>query len=120
MLQHHAPAPPLSGSKDSRIWLHKVMRMVNRGIFDATLSVSWLAQQCYLSERHFCRKVKGITGQSPSNLIIEAKLQAANQLLQERPKIKVKEVAELLNFSDVKYFSRRFKKRFNSYPSELT
>lgn len=93
--------------------------MLQDNISHPELSVRWMAQQLFLSERQFSRKTQQLTGQMPKSLIREAKLQVAYKLLRQREVKNVKATAKALHFSDVKYFSRLFFHRFGCYPSEL-
>lgn len=99
-------------------WILHVKEIIQQGIFHAELSVSSVAKACHFSERHFSRKVRRLTGYPPSKLILETKLLIALKLLKNRRVTTVKEVAAMLHFSDVKYFSRRFQKQFGHYPSQ--
>lgn len=93
--------------------------MLHDNIRHPELSVRWLAQQLFLSERQFSRKTQQLTGFTPNNIIREAKLQVAHKLLQLGEVKSVKATAKALHFSDVKYFSRLFFRRFGRYPSDL-
>ena len=99
-------------------WTLQVREIIRQGVFQPDLSVRWVANACHFSERHFSRKVRLLTGSPPSKLILETKLIIALQLLKNKRATTVKEVAAMLHFSDVKYFSRRFQKHFGHYPSQ--
>jgi AraC-like DNA-binding protein len=100
-------------------WLLRMKTMLQDNISHPELSVRWLAQQLFLSERQFSRKTQQLTGHTPNNLIREAKLQVAHKLLRLGEVKSVKATAKALHFADVKYFSRLFLRRFGHYPSEL-
>lgn len=107
-----------SAATTEEAWILHVKEIIQQGIFRSELSVSWVANACHFSERHFSRKVRLLTGYPPSKLILETKLLIALNLLKDRRVTTVKEVAAMLHFSDVKYFSRRFQKQFGHYPSQ--
>jgi AraC-like DNA-binding protein len=107
---------PILTAEDT--WMLHVREVIQQGIFQSDLSVRWVADACHFSERHFSRKVRLLTGHPPSKLILETKLIFALKLLKNKRATTVKEVAAMLHFSDVKYFSRRFQQRFGHYPSQ--
>lgn len=76
-----------------------------------------LAAQHGLSYSSFRRIFKQVTGRPPGDYFIEMKVKRARQLLlSDRP---VQEVADLLGFESVCYFSRLFKSRTGTAPSAL-
>jgi AraC-like DNA-binding protein len=74
-----------------------------------------LAQHLGLSYSTFRRIFKKETGHAPGEYFIEMKMNRAKQLLLADKSIQ--EVAELLGFDSVYYFSRLFKSRTGSAPS---
>ncbi len=81
------------------------------------LSVSNLAAMSSMSETYFRKLFKKTYSISPSQYIINLKLEYASQLLQSRL-YSILEVSEKSGFTDVKYFSRIFKKSFGLSPSK--
>ncbi len=82
------------------------------------ISVSALSDMCSVSETYFRKQFKSIYSASPSQYIINLRLENASQLLQSRL-YTVTEAAEKSGFNDTKYFSRVFKKRFGQSPKEF-
>ena len=81
------------------------------------ISIEELAKTASVSQSYFRREFKKIYSVPPGQYIINLRLEYASQLLQSRL-YTVSEVAEKSGFSDVKYFSRLFKRRFSKSPSE--
>mgnify|MGYP001803088745 CR=1 FL=1 len=108
-----------STSLRNEAWLKRMTLLLNDNVCHPRLSVRWLAANLYLSERQFSRKTQQMTGLTPNKLIREAKLQLAYQLLYNQEISSVKAAAHRLQFSDVKYFSRIFFRRFGYHPSTL-
>lgn len=67
------------------------------------------AREAGLSERHFIRQFRFVTGQTPGDWFTRQKIQHACTLLL-MPSVRVKEVAERLSYADPLYFSRIFKR----------
>lgn len=80
-----------------------------------TLDFQQLAQQLGMSYSTFRRIFKKETGRAPGEYFIEMKMNRAKQLLLADKSIQ--EVADLLGFDSIYYFSRLFKSRTGSSPS---
>lgn len=82
------------------------------------ISVTALADMCNVSEAYFRRQFKNFYSLSPSQYIINLRLECASQLL-ESGLYTITEVAEKSGFNDTKYFSRVFKNHFKQTPREF-
>ncbi|WP_456461268.1 ATP-binding protein [Reichenbachiella sp.] len=91
---------------------------VNDHLSDHLLSVTFLADKAAMSERNLRRYLKKTTGLSPSDFILEIKLQKALVLLEKRVHSTVKEVANRCGFDRADRFSTAFVKRYGKSPSE--
>ena len=80
--------------------------------------ISELAKMCNMSETHFRRVFKKYKNMSPVKYRNQLRLNHAKKML-ETGLYTVSEVAEIVNFSDVAYFSNCFKREFNINPSEI-
>lgn len=78
-------------------------------------SILQLATEAGYSRDHFTRIFKAIVGQSPQAFIIDARVTRARQLL-ETTTLPLKQIAGLLGYDDVAFFSRQFKKRTGFTP----
>lgn len=61
------------------------------------------------------RNYKGV---SPSEFLTSYRIDMSKKIMLERPEILLKEVAEMVGFSDQHYFSKTFKKETGMWPSE--
>lgn len=75
-----------------------------------------LAREAGLSIDHYGRLFRRLAGISPRELVQQARLERACQLLRETP-LTISEVAEQAGYADVYQFSRLFKKRMGKAPS---
>ncbi|GAA3315136.1 hypothetical protein GCM10020331_009400 [Ectobacillus funiculus] len=66
----------------------------------------------------FVNIFKKQTGKTVFDYITDLRLETAKELLQEQD-LKVAEIARLIGYQDTKYFSRLFKQRWGSLPSEF-
>jgi len=84
------------------------------------LTIDSLAQAFCYSAGHFSSKFRDETGKRLQEVIMNERLNRAFELFQKKGlKPTVKEVAELVGFSDPHYFSQLFKKRYGLLPSDL-
>ncbi|MCB9324061.1 MAG: response regulator [Lewinellaceae bacterium] len=99
-------------------WLEELETLVKKEVQNDLLTVDWLAPKLFLSTRQLRRRIRSLTGLSPSQYIKEVRLQEARRILEDRQEKTVQDVAWAVSFRDSKYFSQLFKDRFGKLPSE--
>lgn len=77
-----------------------------------------LAARANLSPKYFSTKFKQLIGQSVQSYIIRSRIERAEHLLRYGG-MTVSEVAEVLGYRDVFFFSRQFKRHTGKSPSEI-
>jgi len=87
-------------------------------ISDPNFGVEVLAELMGLNKNQFYRKVKAITGQTPTHFIRDIRLHEAQKLLKEA-NMNISEIAYHVGFRDPNYFSRMFQKKYGKSPSKL-
>ena len=87
--------------------------------YTENIDIEYLSNMCYLSQAHFFRLFKNEMRMSPIEYKNKLKLERAKALLTE-DECSVSEVADILGFESVYYFSRFFKKYTGTPPSEYT
>lgn len=100
-------------AQDDLVFLQRVFTIVESRMQEAGFGVSNLAEAVCLSERHFARRIKELTGESPSSILQKARLHRAEKLLDQG--MAVGNVAWECGFSEHSTFTRAFKKHFG-YP----
>jgi len=110
------PAEQKFASKDP--YIQKLFELIFKHYERSDLSVEYLADLMATNRSHFQRKVKSLTGYSPSDLIKYIRLEKAKQFLIDK-KGNVTEVAYMCGFSTQSYFTRCFTEHFNRTPSEF-
>jgi transcriptional regulator GlxA family with amidase domain len=76
-----------------------------------------MAAQAVLSRAQFTRRFVAQHGTSPAQYLIQARVERAHQLLTETA-MTVTQVAAALGYTDVAYFSRQYKFRTGTSPSQ--
>ncbi len=115
------PAPVPSENRDIRIedvFLRKIRGIVEVHLSDETFEIDQLARQAGMSRSQLFRKIKALTGGSPSIFIRTIRLHRAKELLQNTS-MNVSEVACEVGFSTPAYFSDMFLETYGVRPSQL-
>ncbi|MEM1405204.1 MAG: ATP-binding protein [Bacteroidota bacterium] len=100
-------------------FLSNVIDIINENLIRHDFSIDQLCDKVGLSRSNLFRKMKSITGSSPSDLIQEIKMNKAKELLANEPHARIEDVAYRTGFNDPRYFSTLFKKHFKKTPSEF-
>lgn len=107
------------GSKqkvNNSLYVNKAREYIDRNLY-GELSLSSVADTLYVSSNYLSRIFKQEVGESFIEYVIRGKMQEAKRLL-ENSTYKVYEIANELNYRDVNYFTKTFKKTFGVTPSE--
>ncbi|AZQ65376.1 AraC family transcriptional regulator [Flammeovirga pectinis] len=96
---------------------YEFKEIIAKNIFEE-LNIEDLAFLCSLSVSSFKRKFQSVFGTSPNKYITSKRLDKAQTLLKTTSRT-ISEIAYDCGFSDVSYFSKSYKKYYNSSPSEL-
>ena len=97
-------------------FIDRLIRIINEHLNDPEFSVEKLAAETFISRTLFYKKVKGITGYQPVELIRMMRLKKAAKYL-VTGEFTVSEVAYMVGYNDIRYFSTCFKKQFGISPS---
>ncbi|NIJ44941.1 signal transduction histidine kinase/DNA-binding response OmpR family regulator/ligand-binding sensor domain-containing protein [Wenyingzhuangia heitensis] len=97
--------------------MQKIKETIQEKMQEPTFSVEVLAKVCAVSESTLRRKVKALTGESPSSLIRNYKIQFAGELLQQES-YTVYSAMHDAGFSNYANFSKLFAKEFGKTPGE--
>ncbi len=99
-------------------YTQKLFALIFKQIEDPELSVEKLADQMATNRSHFQRKVKTITGLSPSEIIKTIRLEKANELLLNKNG-NITEVAYQTGFSSQSYFTKCYTQHFGISPTQM-
>ena len=108
-------APQMKQEDDAM--MRRIMVFIEENIGNGDASVGDMAAAAATSRSGLQRKLKQTMGITPQDLLREARIKHACQLLRQTPKT-VAEVAYSCGFSDPKYFSRCFKQSTGMSPTE--
>ena len=98
-------------------FIEKVLKLIDENLSNPEFNVEKLAANAYISRTLFYKKIKGITGYQPVELIRMMRLKKAAKYI-ETGEFNVSEVAYMVGYNDIRYFSTSFKKQFGVSPSQ--
>jgi AraC-like DNA-binding protein len=85
---------------------------------DEEFSIDTLAEQLNLSRSSFYRKIKALTGMTPTDYLKNARMNEAARLLTSG--LRSSEVAERVGFTSSSYFAKCFRAQFGCLPKDYT
>lgn len=98
-------------------FIASVKECIEQNMGDPDFNVETLSSRQHMSRTSFFNKLKALTGYAPADYIRLIRLQHAAQLLKQGEHT-VAEVADMVGFSDAKYFREVFKKYYDVSPSK--
>jgi AraC-like DNA-binding protein len=109
--------PPYTAGlrRADEIFLQKVRMHIEQRLPD-DIRVGDLAKALYCTRVQVFRKIKSLTGQSPSRFIRKLRLDKSLELL-KKTDLSIAEIAYSVGFDDPKYFTRVFVAAYGKAPS---
>ena len=107
--------PEVKGNNE--LLMERIMKAINQNLGDSDFNVDRLSQEVGISRAQLHRKMKEMTGISPSEFIRNIRLEQAARLLREQ-KINVTQVTYIVGFANLAHFSTVFRKHFGVSPSD--
>jgi DNA-binding response OmpR family regulator len=117
LMVQNDPAPLMDNEHNDK-FVRKILEVAKTHLSDDSFDKEEFAMAMNVSSSLLYKKMKALTGMSPTDFMKTIRLQHASELLQSR-KYSVTEVSEMCGFSSVGYFSTVFKKHFKKSPSDL-
>ena len=99
-------------------FLQKITGILDEKLEDPDFSIADLCQEVHLSHTQVYRKIKALTGLTPSLFIRSYRLQKGMELLLSSNE-SVSEIAYRVGFNDPNYFSRTFSEKFGKTPTAI-
>lgn len=100
-------------------FLKKILAYLEKNMDNPNLGVEDIGKEVGMSRSNLYRKIKGLTGLTIVQFVRNTRIKRAAQILNETS-LNVSEIAYMVGFQDVDYFSKCFKKEFNIVPSKYT
>lgn len=97
--------------------MNDIKKYIDSNFCEPSLSVADLARSVYMSEVTFRKKFHAAFGKPPKQYIIDKRIEYAISLLYSQ-NLKISEIAKLTGFTNEKYFSTLFRRRYSMPPSQ--
>lgn len=95
-----------------------LMAVIEKHMDNTEITIEEFARELNMAHSTFYNKIKALLGITPVEFIREMRLKRAHQLLATEA-YDVSSVSYMVGFSDPRYFSKCFKKRFGISPSQV-
>ena len=105
---------PVAVGNDARI--HDVIAWMEHALTEP-VTIAALARRAHLSERHFTRRFREVTGQSPLEWLLARRVDRSLELL-ERSAQSIDEIATVAGFANATTYRLHFRQRMNTTPSQ--
>lgn len=99
-------------------FLTQLFDVLEANLSEENFTIEFLVQSLGVSRPQLYRKIHGLTGQAPNELIRDLRLNKAQSLL-KRKSGNVSEIAFEVGFSNPSYFAKCFSRKFGYLPSEF-
>jgi AraC-like DNA-binding protein len=99
------------------LFMARVKEVVDRHLHGNSLNVDRLCHELGISRTTLYHRLKEITGEAPADYLRRLRLDESARLLLTR-QYNVAEVADMMGFSDPKYFTEVFKRYFGVAPTQ--
>jgi AraC-like DNA-binding protein len=96
-----------------------LVELIKENITERNFTIDVLCEKLGFSRSNLFRKLKGLTGMTPSDLIIKIKLNHAVELFKSNQNMRIADIAYESGFHDPKYFSTVFKKFYGKTPKQF-
>ena len=106
-------------SKFDRQWMKQVDMIMLRELHSSEFHMDQLAGELAFCRRQCERRMKKITGMTPSWYLRTMRLLIANAMLRSGEYVSVKEVARKVGFASCPHFSKVYKDHFEVAPSAV-
>lgn len=95
--------------------LSEILAFMNKHIAEP-ITIEEICHEFFISRSSLQALFKTHLNSSPKNYLLNIKLQKSKELIRQN-QYTISEIAYMLGFSSIHYFSRLFKKYFNTTPS---
>jgi DNA-binding response OmpR family regulator len=111
-------SPEIKFESIDEVFLKKILTFIDSNLDQPSLTVETLADECCISQVQLYRKVKALTGHGPNELIRNIRLERAANMIKYNAG-SIAEIAYQCGFSNLSYFSKCFKEKYQKSPTEF-
>ena len=104
-------------SSRDKMFVQKLIEMIEDKMHDEEFNIESLSSQLYMSRSSLYKKVKDISGFTPTQFVRKHRLHKAKTLI-ENDAGNISEIAHMVGYTNLSQFSRVFKEEFGWSPSK--
>ena len=98
--------------------MKKALQVINEHISEEEFSIEQFCSEVGMSDVQNYRKIKALTGKSPSSFIRSIRLKKAKNMIEER-RGSISEIAYSVGFGSPSYFTKCFKEEYGYLPRDI-
>ncbi|SDD15942.1 AraC-like ligand binding domain-containing protein [Paenibacillus sp. UNCCL117] len=115
-LQQAEPGQPAAETSGARTVQQAVQYLSAQ--YAEPITIELMAEALGYNRAYLSTMFKAHTGVSPVTFLLSLRLDKARHLLRERPELTVEQIASSVGFQDPLHFSKQFKRRYQSSPTD--
>lgn len=99
-------------------FIEQATQVVERNLENSEFSVETFSKEMGVGRTALFQKIKGITGSTPNNFIMNMRLKKAAFFLLNAPEMNIADIAYRLGFGNPQYFNKCFRELFGVAPTQ--
>ncbi len=116
--QHNSESQIIATNSIDQQLLEKAVAIVERNIDNQNFDVNVFASEMWLSRTNLFNKIKGVTGQTPNDFIINIRLKKSLYYLLNMPDLCVADIAVQVGFGSTSYYIKKFNSLYGITPAQ--
>jgi len=104
-------------TSESLEWVRGLKQAVEQHMEDQAFGVDQLAKIMLMGRSSFFAEVRRLTGLTPNQFVLEARLLRARYLMETQPELSLRKIIQRVGLKDEGHFVKSFKKRFGNSPT---
>lgn len=113
------PVQQMGMSKGDEKFMNRIIELIDENIQDQEFTIDHLASAVFMSRSSLNRKIKALSGLTPTDFIRLIRLKKAAKLIQNG-EYRIAEVGYMVGINTPSYFIRLFQKQFGMTPKEFS
>lgn len=114
--QPQQATPLFATTPDDKAFCDRAMHIIDQHLSESEFNADQFAREMGVARTKLFAKLKAITGKTPNDLLLQARLKKAAYMLKNNPELNIAEISDRVGFCSSRYFSRCFKEMYHLTP----